>query len=140
MTHDIKELLTLAAKACGYRVIPKPSAYLDSEGRRWTPERDESGTLSCQRGSDESVFEWAPHLDDGECFRMETELEIYFTWDEWPKNVGIGAVYTRTCQASDLHVYESYASHNGDKDAARRLASLRVAAELGRRMPCEQDR
>lgn len=31
--------------------------------------------------------------------------------------------------------FSKYADHSGDKDAALRLATLKLAAEIGRRMP-----
>lgn len=116
MNHDIKELLTLAAKACGYEVRH------DIETKDCIALADPEGYL----GNEYSY--WAPHADDGDCFRMETELSLNVGWFE-----KFAFVYSPT--SSDNQVVEIFSNHNGDKNAARRLASFRVAAELGRRMP-----
>jgi len=113
MNHDIKELLSLAAKACGL------NGKFCSEDR----EGEEVGGFSV-RWVDEI---WMPHTDDCDCFRMETALGVEIYWRDTTVAAAVfGGVGFRAA--------EKYADHNGDKNAARRLASLRVAAELGRRL------
>ena len=96
-----RELLTLAAKACG--LIPTEF-----------------------EGNDDFMFgvlSWfKPHLDDGDCARMEAQLSVCVEWSEawvisWHGNV----------QQTVL-----FSTHNGDKNAARRAASVAVASEIGR--------
>ena len=75
-------------------------------------------------GSDDFMFgvlSWfKPHLDDGA--RMEAQLSVCVEWSEawvisWHGNV----------QQTVL-----FSTHNGDKNAARRAASVAVASEIGR--------
>ena len=98
-----REQLELAAKACG--LIP---AEFD-------------GNADFMFG----VLSWfKPHLDDGDCARMEAQLGINVTWlcdgveSEQP-NAPAGKI-------------ELYSWHAGDKNAARRAASVAVAAEIRR--------
>ncbi len=116
MSNDTKELLTLAAKACGYDLdwcldTCRPAI------------RDQHGGASF----------WSPDIDDGDCLRMETELGLMHVW---PKQKPHVACWFQVYESEGTIVRkEAFTDHNGDKNAARRLASLRVAAELGRRMP-----
>lgn len=64
---------------------------------------------------------WNPKHDDGDCARMEARLGISVWWKE--ENV----IAVRNCE-----FVVNYADHNGDKNAARRAASLAVATEIGR--------
>lgn len=112
MTHDIRELLELAAKACGYEI-------------QWDHFTNLPMMLT-DSGAD--VRTWAPHIDDGDGARMEAQLAISL-------HIADGAVYASCRTASGtLMTCEKRADHNGNRQAARRMASLRVAAELGRRM------
>ncbi len=61
--HGIKELLTLAAKACGYTL----EDHYDVNEIYYPWCHEIRGGLGDY---------WAPHADDGDCFRMETELKI----------------------------------------------------------------
>jgi hypothetical protein len=110
---EVKELLTLAAKACGYITVQ----YCDHLGWQVV---FEDGVSSW----------WHPGKWDGDCFRMETELYTEITWTDKTVTAEVWGYGLLEAQNS-----EHFADHNGDKNAARRLASLRVAAELGRRMP-----
>lgn len=104
MTNDTKDLLNLAAKACG-RVV------LNSDDM-----------LSDKRAVFTSEGWWAPHLDDGDGARMEAKLDIDVLWCEF----GV--------ESGQEKLYESYADHNNDRQAARRWASLRAAAQIGKGM------
>lgn len=109
MTDDIKELLTLAAKACGRSVkftdSPKGGCYLLDGG--------------------EAAGWWAPHLDDGDGARMEAELTISVEWHSY--DVAASSI----CPGPSIRTKEEYADHNNDRQAARRWASLRAAAAIG---------
>ncbi len=111
MTDDIKDLLTLAAKACGYEVD-----WCEETGRPAI--RDQHG------GADYL----APHLDDGDGARMEAKLHIDVTW-----NKGEGLVFANLYEIHPVHEY--FTDHNNDRQAARRWASLRAAAQIGGQMP-----
>lgn len=110
-----REMLELAAKAAGYL-----SAC------------HEDGTFLVSDCFDADIQEhiykqWRPDLDDGDCARMEAYLGIEVAWS---------SVYAM----SDNHrlddcMIEHFVLHNGDKQAARRRASLRVAAQIGKSMP-----
>lgn len=65
---------------------------------------------------------WNPKHDDGDCARMEAQLGINVSWD------------TDCAEATHWPMveYANFKDHNGDKNAARRAASLAVAAEIGR--------
>ena len=107
MTDDIKELLTLAAKACGYELHwetkPDYAWFEDDNGQQ----------------------AWAPHLDDGDGARMEAKLRLHIAW-----NNSIVAA----CRDDILYEREAYADHANNRQAARRWASLRAAAQVGRGM------
>lgn len=63
---------------------------------------------------------WNPATDDGDCARMEAELGIDIAWHkEW-----VGAISSHAAGDAD------YSEFGGDKQAARRMASLRVAAAI----------
>ena len=115
MSQDIRELLELAAKACGY------SIHDWCDGAAWAykigSELDFYGELP--------IFKWAPHLDDGDGARMEAQNYIQLSFYD---------SYVRANLHGDSGCVEKYKNHNGDRQAARKMASLRVAAEIGRRM------
>lgn len=107
-----RELLELAAKAIGLDF----HGYTD--GTEWFSHR--SGLVL---KSDEV---WSPQHDDGDCARMEAALGIGVEWYS-------DAVVVRTIGRS-RHL-ASYAAHGGDRNAARRDASLQLAAAIGKAMP-----
>lgn len=109
MNQDIKELLELAAKACGYRVVQ----YCDR--------------LGLQVVFQDGVSEWwHPGRDDGDGARMEAELRLNVRW-------AANFVEVQDNVKGHLHACDIYKTP-GDKNSGRRMASLRVAAEIGRRM------
>lgn len=117
MNQDIKELLELAAKACGGLV------YVDSVGN-WIHVA-ENGTRGAW---------WNPAFDDGDGARMEEQLGINITWVH-PSAIRRDSVEAG-CHYEGRFYFraEGYVGHNGDRQAARRMASLRVAAEIGSQM------
>lgn len=100
-----RELLELAARAAGYRV------------------KRESGDKLIV-WIDDSPFEWSPLADDGDVARLEADLEIGIRWDY--------DIVTATIQNSFDVCSEAYSEHNDDKREARRYASVRAAAEIGK--------
>jgi hypothetical protein len=109
---DLKELLPLAARACGLRIVdlspPRKGLFVVDAGnpasrpRRWNP------------------------LTPGDGAEMEDKLRISVV------RTGNGFVCAESAGVSKVH-YEQYADHP-DEGTARRWASLRVAAEIGRSM------
>ena len=105
MTKE-REQLELAAKACGIEgmwVESNQCIQLDTGPLRW-------------------VKYWNPRTDDGDCARMEAQLDINVSWD------------TECAEAAhrDIVEYANFEDHDGDKSAARRAASVAVASEIGR--------
>ena len=113
-----RELLELAAKAVGMpeRVVgAKPGYYA------LYPDTDGVEKFCCMN-------QWDPLIDDGDCARMETALELCIVW---------GANYVDVTCSNDYesHAREFSEDHQGhDKNHIRRLASTRCAAEIGRKM------
>lgn len=110
MDAELKELLTLAAKACSIDLVEDICSDL-----MWIREKpgDNSGLI------------WAPHLDDGDGARMEANRGLRVSW-------GSAAVYVDHYSIGEVN--ELYADHNGDRQAARRWASFRAAAQIGKGM------
>lgn len=110
-----RELLELAAKAAGLKNF------------RYCPEED--GLHACIEYDDEHdcTVVWMPHLDDGDCARMEAAIGIDVSWS---------SVYAMAdnLQLSDC-ILAPYSAHNENRQAARRWASTRAAAEIGKAMP-----
>jgi hypothetical protein len=102
-----KELLELAAKA----------ACLT--GKVWW---DEDGY-----GYPDGSNHWNPLTDDADCFRLETAFGLNVTWHVYADS----ASQTRDAVQAG-NAIEKYAAHNGDKYKARRYASTRAAAEIGK--------
>jgi len=104
-----REQLTLAAKACGIRYSIADMCWYLSDGSFVNP--------------------WNPLTDDGDCARMEAKLGICIDWCH-------EIVFSCACIDEEAGTFvngdEKYADHNGDKSAARRAASVAVAAEIGR--------
>lgn len=101
-----RELLELAAKAARLRFewLPYPAAAM-------LPGY--------------SLLEWNPLADDGDEARLEAALGLNVLWG------------SRTVSVGRKHFgpfVERYQEHNGDRQAARRRAGARAAAEIGRNM------
>lgn len=114
---DTKEMLELAAKACGMDVwFPRMNGGRNMDGTRiiLTPCHTKRGGV---------IVEWNPPEDDGDCFRMECQLGIDGTWP---------SKFVAMSQVNNITVVELYDDNTDSKAAARRLASTRVAAEIGR--------
>ncbi len=109
-----KELLELAAKACGIPIVwVKDWRGKEGIGRQAPPPDDDMVAL------------WNPIHHDGDYSRMEAQLEITSKW----LPLGVIVESSKTTE----FVFKLYADHN-DKQAARRYAGVRLAAEIGREM------
>ena len=108
---DKRELLELAARAAGIE-HPGGEHSIENDGRLW----------DCER-----LRWWNPLTDDGDCARLEAAVLLDLCWcDEIGEVTVIGPQSKRST--------EHYSDHNNDRQAARRLASTRAAAEVGRGM------
>lgn len=121
-TQAEREMLEAAAKAMG-RYGPHCS-YVERVIDWDSPHRNGSALQI----SDSSADTWNPATDDGDCARMEAALGIGVSWKFQD------CVYAEIEGAEDAWSWVYFKDHNGDKQAARRMASLRVAAEIGRSM------
>lgn len=63
---------------------------------------------------------WDPTKDDGECAKMESALGINVTW----------SLTCVTCKRGNIQASENFDEYGGDRDAARRVASTRCAANI----------
>ena len=97
-----RELLELAARAAGY--IRIADAYDESKGIQMV-----------------NWAWWNPATDDGDSARLEAALGLDVMWYEEYVYVGAGPLF-------EVGVYSD---HDGDKQAARRMATLRAAALIG---------
>lgn len=122
-----EELLMMAAKAAhgaGLNVRMADEHGYDGD--------DKINAIVLDDAGEQIVAIWNPRADDGDCARLEAALEIDVVWHD------TGVI----CQAPSKNFFEGgesdsqpYSDHGGDKQAARRMASLKVAAEVGRAMP-----
>jgi hypothetical protein len=108
---DKRELLELAARAAGYESL----GYTENGLKVANP------ALEC--GFDY----WDPTSDDGDCARLEAACSIDVYWHRERVFAGPG-ISSNNCLS------ELYSDHNNDRQAARRLASTRAAAEVGKGM------
>lgn len=74
---------------------------------------------------------WRPLDDDGDGARLEAALGIEVEWFD----ASVRCANLTGASRNDIVARETYADHGGDRQAARRLASLRVAAEIGKAAP-----
>jgi hypothetical protein len=109
--NDISKLLELAAKALGIEL------RYDPHGKP----RDCTNQLA-------DIFSaplWNPADDDGDCARMEAALSM---------QVDMSVLkFVEVWCAGYLRI-EHFSAHNNDRQAARRMASLRAAAAIGETM------
>ena len=115
-----REMLELAAKAAGYEVLANKQAQRDEIGAGgaglWI-----KGVSTC----------WNPRDDSAQAF--ELGIRLSFCQTQWfkhqPPEVMIGY------KTHDGEGHNWIESHNGDPEAATRLAITRAAAEIGKSMP-----
>lgn len=116
-TISNRELLEMAAKAVGL----KPDAgglNGGAQGAAFSIPGDM--VLDWHNGKT-----WNPGDNDGDCARMEARLGMNLTWYS-------GGVLAA---AGDEARGENFRDHGGDRNAARRAASLQAAYAIGKAMP-----
>jgi hypothetical protein len=106
---ELRALLELAAKAAGIQFI----AFDPSVSGRGP------ASLVLKQGG-----YWNPSTDDGDEARLEAALILDVFW--WIDHVEL------VNQGGTVKAIEFYSDHGGDRQAARRKAGFRVAAEIGR--------
>ena len=106
-----KELLELAARAVGQKVVRK---------------------VECSGGFElvelSSGLRWNPLEDDGAALRLAVRLNIEFACFDDSQKVNAGV------WSEDSKPYDCMTPYNGDKQAATRRAIVRAAAEIGKSM------
>lgn len=121
MTTDpiTREDLEMAAKAAGLEV---ESIDMDA-GKGWVyvPHAPAS-----KDDDERQIMLWRPHTDDGDCARMEDALGI---------NVMRGLTYMYCSDSlAEMSKVAYFVDHANDKSRARRYASVKLAAAVGRAM------
>lgn len=104
-----REMLELAARAAGY-------------GKVWYLEDTDTPYIGprYQLGLPLAYKTFRPLKDDGDEARLEAVLGLNVAWDSYSVRVG--------------GVTELFIHHDGNKQAARRFAGVRAAAEIGKSM------
>lgn len=115
MSDKTKELFILAAKAMGFEAVG-----FSSTG---------NAVIKILGGGPESCLakEWNPLTNDTDLVDMECQMSLETIWAE--DRCIAKAWFAKRCFAA----HELY-SENPSRRAARAMASLRVVAEIGRRM------
>lgn len=127
MTTDTRELLELAAKACGMNVLSPGMPWLESEGWFYN-EHEHGGGMFSHSLERSTQSRWNPLKDDGDALRLAVALKLnVYTY-------GISAVGV-ACHLPGSNLSMTEAVHNDDYLTATRLAIVKAAAEIGRRMP-----
>jgi len=111
-----KELLENAAKAMGFEVVGYD---------------DELDYLLIDSGIEDCPSPWNPLTIDADCARMEAELGIDV---EWFKSYVLARIKEDFIDVTLHSAIAPYCNYNNDRQAARRMASTRVAAAIGERM------
>jgi len=111
MTTD-QDLLIAAARAAG-KDLAQASWGGSLDGFYWVID-DQPGRVEY----------WNPLRDDGDCARLEAACGLDVTWVD----IGVASGAHR----EPVQEFELYSAHSGDRQAARRMASTRAAAALGK--------
>ena len=119
MSDETKELLTLAAKAMGFEVRGFSSAG--------------NAIIKTPGGGPESclVNEWNPLSSGEDLVEMECQMSVEVIWAE------DRCIATAWFSERSFGAHELYSKHHS-RSAVRAMASLRVVAEIGRRMGEEE--
>jgi hypothetical protein len=120
MAETDRELLELAAKASGCHY---------ANGTLWA-----GLEIDLWPGREVLRYCWDPKTDDCDGARLEAALELEVTWDR-----GIVTV-RRLRREGHIVAFERFVDHDGDKQAARRMATLRCAAAIGRAAATEREK
>lgn len=120
MTIDpiTREDLEMAAKAAGLVVVGEADKMVAQPGRR-----HEGGLVVKNEFGGDSL--WHPGEDDGDCARMEAAVGIDIEWGAACVDVYAGGVPAGRAWFID---------HANDRSRARRYASVKLAAAVGRAM------
>lgn len=113
-----RELLEMVARAIK---LPLGGGYGE-----WY--QSEDGSFSQLVGIGESATSWNPLTDDGDEARLEADLSLDVEWA--PGSVGVMKFDAEPV----IGAVEFFDDHAGDRQAARRRAGVRAAAEIGRAM------
>ena len=115
MTTDpiTREDLLMAAKAANYLVVDGADAFVTHRAGGLVLEDERDGSL------------WHPGNDDGDCARMEAVVGIDVLWFRR---------LVRVCVSGQGIVDADFADHDNDRSRARRYASVKLAAAVGRAM------
>ena len=111
-----RKLLELAAKAAGLKINAKAQAERDAimdpeEASLWLSD----GTTA-----------WNPVQHDSDEARLEAHLSLNVQW--YPALVLVGP------NGGEMHA-RHFKYHDGDRQAARRMAGVLAAAAIGEKMP-----
>lgn len=104
-----RELLELAAKACGWTVVPRSH-------------RD-CGGCNVHTGGGATLVNWNPLTDDGDALRLAVALHLDVLVD-----MTVTTALTPLGGVFDEH-------HRGEAAAATRRAIVRAVAAIGKAMP-----
>ena len=115
MTTDpiTREDLEMAARAAGLHLAWRgepPSPHVSGEA---------------EFGDADYLLYWNPGEDDGDCARMEAVVGIDVLWFRR---------LVRVCVSGQGIVDADFADHANDRSRARRYASVKLAAAVGRAM------
>ncbi len=122
MSPEDLELMKLAAKAIGPEVRHLPA-------NDWVRER-----FGCYTPGGVYEGSWEPLDDDGDEARLEAKLGLNVFWYEACVLVSPPVCGPDTGKG----VFEYFAKHGGGKQAARRVAGVKAAAEIGKLPPQPQ--
>lgn len=112
-----REMLEFAAKAAGYEFDEHVK-----KGGCWIYET----TSPLNSDGEHPIYFFNPLDDDGDCARLEAAIGIDVAWR--------GLFVVAEMKNRIFHSYEFFKDYNGDKNRARRYASTKCAAEIGRNM------
>jgi hypothetical protein len=117
MRNHNQELLTFAAKAIGQG----PSGTYYAAGG-WSPSTEQHFKPSSGIGGGCDTSGWDPLNDDGDCARLESALMLSVVWGESEVSIHY---------QGDTLSRQSYAMFGGDRNMARRHATVNAAALIG---------
>lgn len=117
MTDYVESAEVVTLKLAGKAVGLRSPMYYEPQPEDGFPK------AFCKTGKREY---WNPYVDDGDCARIESALRIHMMWSD-----------SRVCVLHPVggsHA-ELFADHGGDRNAARRFATVRLAALVWEKTP-----
>lgn len=113
-----KEMLELAAKAAGYKIVP-----------------GERPDLLIHVGEDGVGRRWMPLIDDGDAFRLAISLLMNIEPDAMMPKTGVRSIEIVFQSAKSPDGYDAlHEPHADDRQNSSRRAIVRAAAEIGKAM------